>query len=79
MLNDVITLAYAKETELRERGSLGKASSEAKGLYMGDRVKTAKRDNHYSKNTSKSKGRSYSTLKLNKNGKWCFICEKEGC
>lgn len=35
-VSDVVSAAYSKETELREKGVLGKSKSDAEGLYVGD-------------------------------------------
>lgn len=75
-VNDVITSAYAKETELRERGLLQKSKSDVEGLYVGDRGRTDKRNQNYSKGRSKSREKGYS--KNQSNNKGCFICGKEG-
>lgn len=78
ILNNVVSAAYSKEIELREKGSLGKPKSNAEGLYAWDRGRSDKRDNNSSRGRSKAKGRNYSKYKSSKNNKVCFICGKEG-
>lgn len=77
-VSDVISAAYSKETELRERGVLGKSKPEAEGLYVGDRGRSDKKDKNFSRGRSKSKGRYNSKSNSSKNNKGCFVCGKEG-
>lgn len=76
-VNDVVTTAYAKETELRERGLLGKSKADAEGLYVSERGR-GDRKGSYSRNRSKSRGRNSSRQKDSKSRGACFICGKEG-
>lgn len=76
-VSDVVFAAYSKETELREKGVLGKSKSDAEGLYVGDRGRSDRISN-FSRGRSRSKGKDYAKSKSSKSNKGCFICGKEG-
>lgn len=78
-VNEVITSAYAKETELREKGFLHKQKGEAEGLYVSNKGRSNKKDNRLTRNRSTSRGKSFQKSSINnKNDKGCFICGKDG-
>ena len=86
-VSEVVTSAYSKEAELRQKGLLGKKKNGAEGLYVEARGRSSKRQSEsgyrkdFKKNNrskghgdrSKSRGRSE---KEKRGG--CFICGKNG-
>ena len=85
-VREVVSSAYAKEIELKQKGLLGKAGKTNEGLYVESRGRSSKRNDRGNGNSqsgrgrSKSRGqRSQSKPRANKDGKTaCFICKKEG-
>ena len=83
-VTEVVSSAYAKETELKQRGLLGKSGKSNEGLYVESRGRSSKRNDRGNHNIQSDKGRSrsrghrsQSKLRANKDGKTpCFICKK---
>lgn len=75
-VNEVITSAYSKETELREKGLLGKNKNVAEGLYVNERGRNDRKENRSQRNRSKSRGRNFSKHNNSKNDKGCLYAVK---
>ncbi|CAA7038779.1 unnamed protein product [Microthlaspi erraticum] len=71
-VNEVVTSAYSKEAELRQKGLLNKSRQVAEGLYVESRGRSDKQGG-----SPKNKSRSKSKQKFDKNNTGCFICGSE--
>ncbi|WZZ59084.1 hypothetical protein YC2023_059191 [Brassica napus] len=77
-LNEVTSFVYAKEVELKEKGLIGKAKSNAEGLVVA-RGRPERKGSGQSSGRSKSRdSRSKSRLKNQHKARECWICGKEG-
>ena len=85
-VREVVSSAYAKEIELKQKGLVGKAGKSNEGLYVESHGRSSKRNDRGNGNSqsdrgrSKSRGhRSQSKPRANKDGKnACLFCKKEG-
>ena len=83
-VNEVVTSAYSKEAELKQKGLLNKNRLDSEGLFVESRGRTERRSgngngssNHW-RGRSKSRGKFQSKPQFDKNHKGCFICGDEG-
>lgn len=82
-VSEVVTSAYSKEAELRQKGLLNKKKSTSEGLYVESRGRSSKRsDNGNNKKYGRSRSRSDRSNSRGKSSKGkkgtCFSCGKEG-
>ncbi|CAA7029322.1 unnamed protein product [Microthlaspi erraticum] len=81
-LKEVITSAYAKEVELRQKGLLGgKSKSSSEGLYVENRGRSEKRNDYKGGNNNRSKSRNHDKHRSKSKPKFgpkaCWICGDE--
>lgn len=76
-INEVVTSAYSKEIELKEKGLFSRSKADAEGLYVESRGRSDKKGGSNWRGKSKGRGRSQSKPRFNKNSKGCFVCGKE--
>ena len=79
-MNELVSSAYAKEAELRQKGSLSRSRQGSEGLYVdnkGRNDKRGSRNNNYNRGRSRGyeRGRSKSRPKFGP--KACWICGDE--
>ena len=79
-VNEVVSSAYAKEAELRQKGSLSRSRQGSEGLYVDNRGRNDKRgsrSNNYNRGRSRGyeRGRSKSGPKFGP--KACWVCGDE--
>lgn len=75
-INEVITSAYSKEVELKEKGLLSRPKLDAEGLYIESRGRSYKKGGYNWRSKSKKRGRSQFKPRNTKNSKGCFVWEK---
>ena len=82
-VNEVVTSAYSKEAELKQKGLLNKSKTDSEGLYVESRGRTQKKSGNSNGNSnnwrgrSKSRGKFQSNQRSEENNTGCFICGKE--
>ena len=82
-VNEVVTSAYSKEAELKQKGLLNKSKTDSEGLYVESRGRAQKRSGNSNGNSnnwrgrSKSRGKFQSNQRSEENNTGCFICGKE--